>query len=553
MRYCCSTAYPPTTQYQVPLSPTHSQNFQSFALLPFFELTEDGLPGSRTAIQSLQLWLGRAVHSTTQQFLFFGVLNRHLLLSSSVSPKNCSTQEGTLEVHQLWFDVFQVLVPILMGNGPLVLSPQTFVKSPGPQDWERPLRYAEFVRVIGPTRLVHARAKRYMLPPSVLDTLVKSCPVPPLFRRLETLDHAFISFPGWTFDRQLAIDSQVALETAYLFELSNPAALRKLKFAFRTRKSKDAARALLTRLVEYYATIESLDVMNGPVRTDLQLFDYLVPIGSLQHLTSFALSTLELDSLLCSDLPTEMPLDALFPAILELFLRCSSSSTHQALKVIHSPNLRTLRLGLNNQENPDELCAFITSRAAWQHSLQSISIASPPVSTQAVECLLGLTRLRNVSLNGSNLDDNILQRIAQAWPALEHLNLTYREYPSEDSARATLNSLVSFCKLCPHFVYLQIEVDASLIPPLVHVPTDTSQGDLRAENTRNQLRLVILPSSSIRDPVAVAQFLSDLSPRITLSIPAMNPDDTNRNRLSPWERVVEIMGERGQVFPPISS
>ncbi|KAG9312519.1 hypothetical protein JVU11DRAFT_6914 [Chiua virens] len=415
-------------------------------------------------------------------------------------------------------------------NLPLV----TFAKTPYPQDWERPLRYAELIRAIGgiPHWHMDVQVKRHMLHPSVLETLVDSCPVSPLFRRLEELDHSVPSSSGWAFD----------------LKLSNPVTLRKLKLAFRMRKGtgEDAARALLTRVVEHHATIESLDIVNG--RTDLQLFDYLVPIGSLQKLTSLTLSTF--DSTFSFGLPPKIPVDTLFPTILELILDYSSSMILQTLKVVHSPNLRAIRLNLGRYENAGELCRFITSRAAWGQSLQSISITSAPIHTLDVENLLGLRHLRHVSLNCLALDDNILQRMAQAWPALEHLDLTHPEYWTLDSGQATLSSVASFFRLCPCLTWLQISMDASLIPLLANVSeTETSQGNSRPEVTWDWLYLTILPSSEIRDPVAVAQFLLNLSPRIILSIPTFIPFREHRDHSSSWERVVEIMQENADCSP----
>ncbi|KAG9312517.1 hypothetical protein JVU11DRAFT_6911 [Chiua virens] len=448
-------------------------------------------------------------------------------------------------------------------DAPLV----TFAKTPCPQDWERPLRYAELIRAIGETPQMDVQVKQHMLHSSVLATLVDSCPVLPLFRRLEELDHSVLSSSlRWVFDLswRLPTYSEVTLAIASLLELSNPVTLRELKLAFWMCKctGKDAPRALLMRVVEHHATIESLDIVDGilsyfpvvdqyihsfgPGRTDLQLFDYLIPIGSLQKLTSLTLST-SFDSTFSFDLPPKIPVDTLFPAILELILRWPSSAILQTLKVIHSPNLRAIRFNLSQYEDPGELCRFITSRAAWGQSLQSISITSAPVHTLDAEYLLGLRHLRHVSLNCLALDDNMLQRMAQAWPALEHLDLTHREYWTRDSGQATLNSVASFCRLCPCLTYLQIKMDASLIPLLADVSeTETSQGNSRPEATRDRLHLVIFPSSKLRDPVAVAQFLSNLSPRITLSIPNFR---INGEHLSSWKRVVEIMQEKAHCSP----
>ncbi|KAG9311412.1 hypothetical protein JVU11DRAFT_8524 [Chiua virens] len=70
-----------------------------------------------------------------------------------------------------------------------------FAKSPSAQDWERPLFYAKYIRILreiqSPIQMLNIRWNLYRLcGPSIVQALLDSCPTLPLFPNLQEFEYS---------------------------------------------------------------------------------------------------------------------------------------------------------------------------------------------------------------------------------------------------------------------------------------------------------------------------------------------------------------------------
>ncbi|KAJ7647918.1 hypothetical protein FB45DRAFT_211143 [Roridomyces roridus] len=96
-----------------------------------------------------------------------------------------------------------------------------------------------------------------------------------------------------------------------------------------------------------------------------------------------------------------------------------------------------------------------------------------PEDIFTVEVLLPIFRFGNLveielcSQFGYDLDDGAMDQMAQAWPAIQRLELreVYHVYlTAVKKPRATLRSLQSFAHHCPHLETLRVEFNAQVVP-----------------------------------------------------------------------------------------
>ncbi|KAG9313648.1 hypothetical protein JVU11DRAFT_5980 [Chiua virens] len=423
-----------------------------------------------------------------------------------------------------------------------------FSRSPSLQEWERPLIHAKFIRVIsrsfeGNSNLSGLSRLKYKLTLSTLETIFDSCPIP-LLPGLQHF-HYTEAFPV-DFGDDIPINTRLSL--AYLFKLSSPTVLRSLHFSF--GYSYDRL-SLLIQVFKHYSSIQSLrvDIHKGNILSRIafnctqmhqspavanaqKLSKDLVLIGSLQNITSLTFLTSETSSSLSE---SDFQLVPSFPAILELTL-CSPFAL-SVLKVVQSPRLRKIRLSMRgaNDGEADRLCIFVASRAQWQESMRSLVILDNSLSTQGLETLFVFKHLNHLEFKYSNPDDSVLERVAIAWPMLEHVCIE-----DQNSSHATFQSLVSFSRHCPHLRHLKLGLQACQIPP-TH-PSDASR------NLREPVKPLLLeldPYSAMgADPDTSAEFLWGLFPGLTLVL--HKPGGLEQrlgNEITKWKRLVQIIDQ----------
>lgn len=192
----------------------------------------------------------------------------------------------------------------------------------------------------------------------------------------------------------------------------------------------------------------------------------------------------------------------------------------------------------------------MASQAAWQESMRSVTIGTA-LPAQALNSLFSFKHIRYAVLRRTGIDDYMLERLAKAWPMLEHLTLednpTLVQAPVQ---AATLHSLVSFSKYTFHLSYLELRLDAGEIPPFID-GSKTSQAALAAEETPSRKRLLLKVDmfSYIGDPAGVAEFLLSLFPRVALCVPNHMSFPSERFR---WTRAAQIIAERLEAPPLVA-
>ncbi|KIJ12276.1 hypothetical protein PAXINDRAFT_101289 [Paxillus involutus ATCC 200175] len=399
---------------------------------------------------------------------------------------------------------------------------QKFAKVPSVQDWERPSVYAKRIRILEST----------ILDATVLQTLLQSCPSPPLLPNLRHL-----GIDSHHVDTTSGYDAYVAS----LFTSFSPKLLQSLQIECGL-ESNDTL-YLLTQLPKHCAQIEFLYVslLDSPSR---DIAEYIASFASMRHLKSLDFTLVNSDSAAVSfHRPSSINTPNGFPSVIELSVNFRSTVTAlDIFKAIHSTQLRRIDVCLpfeGDIANLREVLATITSRPAWKQSMRSISLTTGGCSMTAndVQGLLTFNHLRCLHLNrtGLVLDDYLLNDMAKAWPMLERLFIA--NPLSRSSPKATLNGLVPFSKHCPHISILHLSLDATDVPALANT-TDAPRDDSR----RGDRRLVLLVDmpSEICDPIGVASFLLNLFPRITVTVAVVD----NHDEFQPaflWRRVANII------------
>jgi hypothetical protein len=113
----------------------------------------------------------------------------------------------------------------------------------------------------------------------------------------------------------------------------------------------------------------------------------------------------------------------------------------------------------------------LTDLSIISDSLPLTQTSQHKTTIAAIRHLLIFRKLTSVSLHaptGFQIDDNMILRMAEAWPCLESLQMLS---PSpvrglKPTPRTTLLSLLYLAENCPRLEYLKLTVDASIIPNL---------------------------------------------------------------------------------------
>ncbi|TFK52760.1 hypothetical protein OE88DRAFT_1656330 [Heliocybe sulcata] len=157
--------------------------------------------------------------------------------------------------------------------------------------------------------------------------------------------------------------------------------------------------------------------------------------------------------------------------------------------------------------SPQRMTAVSVNPAyRWQQHLSQVE----PQYTLDCSALMPLTsftqfRMLNITLKCTIiLDDALLIELAGCWPKLQRLNIGIQSGSTEEP-RVTAKGLVALLKLCPDLAYLGLVFDART---LLHGP----YGRPGAGVCNEKITVFDVGNSPIRDPLAVAEFMSDIIP-----------------------------------------
>ncbi|KII86235.1 hypothetical protein PLICRDRAFT_164641 [Plicaturopsis crispa FD-325 SS-3] len=107
---------------------------------------------------------------------------------------------------------------------------------------------------------------------------------------------------------------------------------------------------------------------------------------------------------------------------------------------------------------------------------------------------------------GFDLCDDDVRDMADAWPALQSLDLSSR-VGWRTRSRVTIRGIAHLVRACPRLLELGIVIDASVVD-------DCSKKDSGVHCQNEQIHALSLGNSEIADPVAVAALLSDILPNV---------------------------------------
>ncbi|KAJ7732033.1 hypothetical protein B0H16DRAFT_1861229 [Mycena metata] len=131
----------------------------------------------------------------------------------------------------------------------------------------------------------------------------------------------------------------------------------------------------------------------------------------------------------------------------------------------------------------------------------------PPATITTIQPLFYFTNLASVCLHvptGMDLDDDAVLSMARAWPNLASLTLSCTSPPQTPPAfpvRTTLLSLLYLAENCSELGWLEMTVNASVIPPI---------DDRYRHTLQHSLYHWEIGDSRIISPVGVGRFLSGL-------------------------------------------
>ncbi|KAK6978053.1 hypothetical protein R3P38DRAFT_3236142 [Favolaschia claudopus] len=155
-------------------------------------------------------------------------------------------------------------------------------------------------------------------------------------------------------------------------------------------------------------------------------------------------------------------------------------------------------------------------------------------TSEDIRPVLGLPNLKHVLLSiptVCSMDDNFVQEMAIAWPALEELYICCFYRPSDSP---TLLALVSLACYCPHLRRLLLNVDATRIPLRVLPPTP------------RQIRCAVVHwtvgFASIEQPDAVAKLLSAFVPAWKIDFSFASGAEKDK-----WARVSTLIKEYADI------
>jgi hypothetical protein len=139
---------------------------------------------------------------------------------------------------------------------------------------------------------------------------------------------------------------------------------------------------------------------------------------------------------------------------------------------------------------------------------QTFPIEPPAITVKTIKYLFRFNNLTFLSLSpptGTDVDDDAVLSMAEAFPRLEHLSLSSRA--KAHPLRATLRSLRYLAQHCPYLSYLEMSLNASDVPDIEY--------NVRSRIFNSSLEEWDVAGSLIKSPFLVARFLSGIFPELT--------------------------------------
>ncbi|KAG6836015.1 hypothetical protein H0H93_012226 [Arthromyces matolae] len=248
------------------------------------------------------------------------------------------------------------------------------------------------------------------------------------------------------------------------------------------------------------------------------------------HLSGLqALSCLHFGGILAANIPSNLHTPA-FPCLTNLKMDVSLDVAHPVLKSIgHSSTLTVLSiLGSNTHIADVSMWAKLTDTIAnvcsstslhWleicdtsKEYMEEVTMTGLKVHGNVIEPLLKFTHLRHLTLSayyGFDFNDDHIERMAQALPKLQNLEIGNNWSLGQGRPEATFLSLLHLANHCRELNELSMTLDTHDIPNTSNV----------VKISNNNLHVLDLQYSSIseEDVAPAAYFLSDVFPLSSIS------------------------------------
>ncbi|KAJ7443107.1 hypothetical protein FB451DRAFT_1437726 [Mycena latifolia] len=269
----------------------------------------------------------------------------------------------------------------------------------------------------------------------------------------------------------------------------------------------DSGRAAIADFVCSLSGMESLSLDIPDVAT-------VEHIGQLPTLTSLVITSLPADLS-----PSSAISGPLFPALHQLALEYGIESATQLLRMCSDTPLT--ELGVIVESRGTTAAAMHRLFAAVHGACSPSSLTSLILDTfmnfepttgddgyvirndsmRLLFAFENLTDILIVAPSGFDLDDSTIAEMACAWPHATYLRLQSFAGYRVRSPRATLNCLYALAQHCPQLEYLELTLDASVVPPTRLDPPPPH------ELSRLHVGQSILSSAAL-----VAEFISPIFP-----------------------------------------
>ncbi|KZT74788.1 hypothetical protein DAEQUDRAFT_807107 [Daedalea quercina L-15889] len=414
----------------------------------------------------------------------------------------------------------------------------SFQRALVPSDFSRFHIYTPRVRVLGATH-GHTRwrlgTSYYKLSREALQTLYASRPTPLLFpnlRRLEPIPH-ITSVASMLFAPHM---ESVALRIEPDFD-EDPRALYTLLRL--PEKSPNVTRLVIKPIFTSSPLIADAVMELASALKDLTVFSMqTVPVSAAALPVLAGLPELKwLDLYIKVDLESDLPRRLIgrdakaspFHKLATLLISVDDMEyATELLTYVSSPRLSVLQIRCPPAPSAPRMEALfkvvsshISSRRLRRLQIDAVcpdatsesDISNRRLTNSMLLPLLNL-RLESLMLTGFlvDIDDDVLNSMAIAWPELQRLSLGVGKTWGEDyPPRATILGITPFIKHCRNIEFIGYRMQTDVFDPGRLRAVEGRPG--KGTTTDNIVELDV-GDSRIHDPVEVASFLSDVCPKL---------------------------------------
>ncbi|CAL1714245.1 unnamed protein product [Somion occarium] len=404
---------------------------------------------------------------------------------------------------------------------------------PRPDDWARFSRYANRVRILGCDSLGRRHIDARIL--ALLSITRPSDYILPNLQHLSWHDprpeYSIYSLlficPALTdIDITVASDT-VAMSLLDTLRYTAPA-LRYVSLSLEDFEASKATQDLLSQALRSWKNLCSFRLCEQTHILSLSRDDVLY-LSRLANLRDFE-ATLEEETFIAVLATEPRPF---FPSLTSLDLHaCNSRELLVAGKftqAVQTQALKTIRIGLSEQPTALSVTTYL-EKAVVHHRLTSLALhLYPPVTfhsdayvltEQAITPVFALKSLESLHLGGfpSRFTKDTFQKMAQLWPALEHLDCG-------DRVAAVPMSIISVVDLEPFALYCPKLKTASL-PLNIILPAGALHPTRRHARRVSDVCLTIrIGNSRIQDALKMAAYLTSMFPKVDV-MPGFHSLDT---------------------------